>query len=123
MKWVGILLVVVLCTSGCYKTVYMNVQGNRNTTKMTLEKLEKIPAYDEATWQHFFIWGWVPSEKIIEASKFCGGSEHIAGINTKQTFVQRLVEMVASYYINIYSPYDGHVVCDNTALIKKEDTL
>jgi hypothetical protein len=97
----------------------MNVQGDRNPTKVTFEQVENHPDYDNSEWLHFFIYGIVPSEKIIDAAKPCGGAEHIVSINTRQTFLQGLVQEAASYYINIYSPYDGHVVCDKTKISKQ----
>lgn len=122
MKQVIILLIVMFSISGCYRTVYMNVQGDRNPTKVTLEQLEKLPDYDDSNWLHFFIYGLVPSEKIIDVAQPCGGAEHIASINTRQTFLQGLVQEAASYYINIYSPYDGHVVCDKPKMPEKLDS-
>ncbi|MFA5073958.1 MAG: hypothetical protein WC539_08715 [Nitrospirota bacterium] len=102
---------IMLFISGCYRTVYMNVQGDASPKKMTIEELEKIPDFDETHWQHFFIYGWVPSEKIINAADICGGAGNIASIKTRLTPLEGLVGAVAGYYINIYSPYDGNVVC------------
>ena len=119
MRWITLVLMVVLLNSGCYKTVYMNVQGNKNPAKMTLEQVEKLPSYDDSNWLHFFIYGLVPSEKIIDVAEPCGGAEHIVSINTRQTGLQLLVQAAASYYVNIYSPYDGHVVCDKTKISKQ----
>jgi hypothetical protein len=65
------------------------------------------------SWQHFFIWGWIPGEKRINAASACGGAEHVKRIETRQTFAQGLIEAVASYYFNIYAPYTGAVICDD----------
>jgi hypothetical protein len=121
MRRILLLLIVVLSVSGCYKTVYMNVQGDKTPAKMTLEQLEKVPDFDETDWFHYFIYGLVPSEKTIDAGKLCGGSENILSINTKQSFLQALVTEIASYYINIYSPYSAYVVCDKTKMAQKLD--
>lgn len=32
-------------------------------------------------------------------------------IETRQTFLEGLVESFAGYYINVYSPYDAKVIC------------
>jgi hypothetical protein len=123
MKRLILFLAVVLSISGCYRTVYMNVQGDKNSTKMTLEQLEKLPDYDDSSWLHFFIFGLVPNEKVIDVAKPCGGAEHIASINTRQTTLQVLVRLVANINsINIYSPYDGHVVCDKPKMPEKSDS-
>lgn len=42
------------------------------------------------------------------------GVEHVKQIETRQTFVQGLIAAFAGYYINIYSPYTGAVICDHT---------
>ena len=37
-------------------------------------------------------------------------------IRTQQTFTQGLVEILASYYVNIYSPYDAEFLCDSVVV-------
>jgi hypothetical protein len=49
---------------------------------------------------------------VIDAASYCGGPAHVDRIETQQSFVQGLIAAVAGYYINIYSPYTGRVVCD-----------
>lgn len=44
----------------------------------------------------------------------CGGDAHVARIETRQTFVQGLIQSFAGYYINIYAPYNGAVKCDHS---------
>ena len=121
MRKILLILILVFSVSGCYKTVYMNVQGDKAPVKMTLEQLEKAPGFDETDWHHYFIYGLIPNEKTFDAGKLCNGPENILSINTKQTFVQGFVEHLASYYINIYSPYSGQVVCDKTKMVKVID--
>lgn len=111
--------ILIFSVSGCYKTVYMNVQGEKATPKMTIEQLEKTPDFEENDWHHYFIYGLVPKEKVIEAAKKCEGAENVLSITTRQTFLQKLVEQLASYYINIYSPYSAYVVCDKSKLVSK----
>ena len=114
-----LLIVMLSALTGCHRAVYTNVQGDRKPQELTMKQLEALPDYDETSWQHFFIYGLLPSEQIIEAAQLCRGSEHIAAIKTKQTFLEGLVASVAGYYINIYSPYDGHVVCDSSIRTKQ----
>lgn len=119
MRKILLMLILVLSISGCYRTVYMNVQGNNAPAKMTFEQLEKVPGFDETDWHHYFIYGLIPSEKNFDAAKQCNGSQNILSINTRQTFLQVLVEGVAGYNrINIYSPYSGNVICDKTKMPK-----
>jgi hypothetical protein len=58
------------------------------------------------------VYGWVPDELIVDAAAYCNGTERIERIETEQSFVQGLIAAFAGYYINIYSPYTGRVVCD-----------
>lgn len=119
MKPLSTILLIMLLTSGCHRTVYTNVQGANNPKKYTFEQLENFIDHSESGWQHFYVYGWAPAERVINASSKCGSVEHIASINTKQTFVEGLVAAFAGYYINIYSPYDGVVVCDNNKMITR----
>ena len=99
---------ILLAASGCFRTVYHHLEP---------------PSYQPATqsvrpnrelnsgWQHFFIYGWAPGEKVIDAAGRCGGAGQVQEIRTEQTFLQGFIGAVAGYYINIYSPYTGEVVC------------
>jgi len=109
-------LLVVLTSSGCYRAVYTNIQGiNAGSVKDKPSVI--VDTSNESGWQHFFIYGLVPDEKIINVSEICGGKEHIKNISTRRTFAQGLIAAFAGYYINIYSPYDGKVECDNDVRI------
>ena len=69
----------------------------------------------EATgWQSFFVYGWAPGEKRIDAAEECGGTEKIHSIRTRRTFLEGLVPAFAGYYIDIDSPWDGAVYCTQT---------
>lgn len=101
------LLVVLVLASGCYRTTYLNLTPT--------EKTEAAPVPGAATqshghWQHFFLFGWIPEVKVIRAAQLCG-TGRVQQIHTEQTFLQGLVETLASYYVNIYSPWTGMVVC------------
>lgn len=100
--------VLLLATIGCARTVYTNLHPQAPVPAVR-------PAPDPAkpqAWRHFFVFGWVPGELLIDAEADCGGSEHIERIETRESFVQGLIASVAGYIINVYSPYTGRVVCD-----------
>lgn len=63
-------------------------------------------------WRHFFLFGWIPGEMVIDAAAYCGGTDRIERIETRESFVQGFIAAFAGYYVNIYSPYTGRVVCD-----------
>jgi hypothetical protein len=44
----------------------------------------------------------------------CGDANHVEEIQTEQTFVEGLIATFAGYYVNIYSPYNGKVVCSGS---------
>ena len=111
LLWV---ILVSFCLFGCSRAVYINVQGDKVAQKIPMERIESTPGFDDTQWQHFFLYGWVPDERIIDAAKLCNGKEHIVAIKTKETFLEGLVTQAATVYINIYSPYDGCVVCDKS---------
>jgi hypothetical protein len=101
----GLLLAV---GPACARTVYTNLQPQVTSPPVPADVDRSSPRY----WRHFFLFGWAPGEMIIDAAAYCGGTERIERIETRQSFVQGLIAAVAGYYINIYSPYTGRVVCD-----------
>lgn len=103
----SILVAVALAvTPGCYRTRYVHFEPAATT--------EPTTPFTPATsgWRHFFLYGWVPDELRIDAASQCGGPEHVHSIETEQTFLQGLIATFATYYINIYAPWTGRVVCD-----------
>ena len=88
---------------------------------MNLRELDTIPPPTPAQpepvsrWQHFFVWGWFPIERVIDAGRACGGPEKVHAIETRQTFLQGLIAVFAGYYVNVNSPYNGEVVCEGAA--------
>ena len=100
-------LLLCLVLSACYRTHYVNFSPDNPGRGAA-------PAQDKPVrsgWQHFFIWGWVPNEKIIDAREACGGSQNVDSIKTRRTFLEGLVAAFAGYYINIYSPWNGEIYC------------
>lgn len=104
------LICFLLATApACARTVYTNLHPQ-------LPAPAVAPHADQSSarsWRSFFIFGWVPGELVIDASAYCNGTDRIERIETRQSFVQGLVAAFAGYYINIYSPYSGRVVCDH----------
>jgi len=99
-----------LLLAGCYRTQYVNLMREPafDPPRAVADAPKPKP---HSSWQHFFIWGWVPDERVIPAGDVCGGPEWVKEIRTERTFVQGLIATFAGYYINIYSPYTGGVVC------------
>jgi hypothetical protein len=48
----------------------------------------------------------------IDSRGICGDG-NVHEIQTRRTFLQGLVAVLASYYINIYSPWEGKTICGN----------
>lgn len=112
MRRACVLLLLLLGAGGCYRTSYSNLappvpMSEREPPTTTGSRVPASP------WRHFWVYGWAPGELVIDAAATCGGTNHVAQIETRQTFAQGLIAAFAGYYINIYSPYTGAVVCDN----------
>ena len=102
------LLALTLLTS-CYRTHYENFSP-ANPNRAPLQ--QPTPRHQHGSgWRSFFLWGWVPSEIVIDARTACGGAENVDSIETRRTFVEGLVAAFAGFYVNIYSPYNGAVFC------------
>ena len=100
-------LLLCLVLSACYRTHYVNFSPDNPVRGAALASDKPV----RNGWQHFFIWGWVPNEKIIDAREACGGSQNVDSIKTRRTFLEGLVAAFAGYYINVYSPWDGAIYC------------
>jgi hypothetical protein len=105
------LCLILVTATACARTVYTNLHPQFPIPVAASDVDPARPQY----WRHFFVFGWVPGELLIDAAGYCGGTQHIERIETRQSFVQGLIESVAGYYINVYSPYTGRVVCDRHA--------
>lgn len=105
----ALLMLYALLATSCYRTVYTNFGAVDDPPPATPEQLDGWRARN--TWQHFFIWGWIPEELFIDARKRCGQADNIRAVETRRTFLEGLVAQFAGYYINIYSPYDAAVRC------------
>jgi hypothetical protein len=109
MRLAIVLLIVAAAAVGCFRTRYVNLEPLSVKPQMLASS---VPPPSE--WRSFFVYGWAPGELVIDAAKACGGIEHVKRIETEQTFLEGLVSAFAGYYINIYSPYNGAVICDDT---------
>jgi hypothetical protein len=103
-------LLVCLGLAGCYRTHYANFSP-QNPNRMGTAAAAPAPTRSTSGWQHFFVWGWFPVERTFDAKQECGGSENVAAIRTRRTFLEGLVAAVAGFYVNIYSPWDGAIDC------------
>ena len=106
-KRVGLLLLCA-CLPGCFRTVYRNLLPPNAPTPVETDKTlnKKMPR----GWQHFFLYGLIPDERVIDAAALCEGEEHVKTVETRNTFVQRLVSAYG-----IYTPWNAHVTCDHPA--------
>ncbi len=103
-----VILVLASSSSSCYRARYLNLRAPELGVVPP-----STPARPEAVsrWQHFFVFGWVPGERVIDAARACGGPENVQAIETRQTFAQGLIAFLTTVYVPIYTPYNGDVVC------------
>jgi hypothetical protein len=105
----ALLAAVVATGAGCARTVYTHLAPPADGVAHEHESSDRS---SPQAWRHFFLFGWVPGELVIDGAHYCGGAEHVERIETRQSFVQGLIYQLAGYYINVYAPYTGRVVCD-----------
>ena len=66
----------VLCAAtGCFRTVYHHLEPPTYVPTATARVVR-----EDSSWQHFFLYGWVPSERVINAASECGGVERVQDI-------------------------------------------
>jgi Bor protein len=97
----------LLLLTACYRTHYENFSPNNPMRNAQQGQPDRVGS----GWQHFFLFGWVPTKRTIDARQRCGGAENVHSIQTRETFLQGLIAEFAGYYINIYSPWTGEVYC------------
>ncbi|MEN8183664.1 MAG: hypothetical protein ABFS46_14135 [Myxococcota bacterium] len=102
-------LVLSLFLASCYRTHYVNFSP-QNPDRAPAATAA-APVRSGGGWQDFFLYGWVPGELTIDARQKCRGAENVDSVRTRRTFLEGLVAAVAGFYINIYSPWDGAVYC------------
>lgn len=103
---------LLLCAvlSGCFRTTYVNLHP---ADAAPPSEPPSVQPRRGGAWQSFFLYGWVPGDRQIDAAARCGGGEHVESIETRRTFLEGLVAAFAGYYINVYSPWNGRVNCDH----------
>jgi hypothetical protein len=106
---IAAVLILGLSLTGCFRTHYANFSP-LNPDRAGAAAAA-APVRSTSGWQHFFLFGWVPSKLTIDAKQECGSPEHVDSIDTRQTFLEGLVESVAGFYINVYAPWDAVVHC------------
>lgn len=111
MRWSLACLIALALLTSCYRTHYVNFSPTNPLRSPTAGQA----ARHGREWQHFFLWGWVPSERQFDARAACGGAENIDSIRTQETFLEGLVSAFAGYYVNIYSPWNGAIYCNPPA--------
>lgn len=106
MRAAAFVLTLVLA-SGCYRIHYVNFSPEAAREPGAATE----PVRAGRGWQHFFLYGWVPGTRSIDARVQCGGAENIDSIQTRRTALQGLAAAIAGFFINIYSPWNGAVYC------------
>ena len=114
-------LLALLLLDGCFHTVYRNLQPpNAPPVVETPATLARKP---RSSWQSFFLYGWFPTERPIDAAQQCGGDAHVAAIETEQTLGQGLIEIATILLsgaailvpVGVFAPWTAQVACDHPA--------
>ena len=101
-----VILALASSSSSCYRARYVNLRGPDLGVVPPPTPARPEPV---SRWQHFFLFGWVPGERVIRAGSACGGPQKVQAIETRQTFAQGLIY---AFVGDIYAPYNGEVVCE-----------
>jgi len=100
---------LVSIATACYRTRYVNLPL---VSQLPQPSSETQPP-PSSGWHNFFVYGWAPGERVIDASAACGGADKVESVETRRRFVQGLIATFAGYsVVNIYSPYEGKVICE-----------
>ena len=116
----GAALLALLLFDGCFRTVYRNLQPPN--APPVVETPTTLATNPRSSWQSFFVYGWFPSERPIDAAQQCGGDAHVAAIETGQSFGQALIEIAALLVtgagilvpVGVYAPWSAQVSCDHS---------
>ncbi len=103
----ALVLLAMIAAGGCYRTQYFNLH------LPAAEAQNPVATRTEPSgWQHYFLFGWVPSERVYDSDAACGPQASVSEIRTQRTFLEGVVEQVSNVYgVNIYSPYDAEIFC------------
>lgn len=98
--------VLLLVSAGCYRNVYTGLAMPAESSAVL------APTARSSSWRSFYLYGYLPSELVVDAAAECGGAALVREIRTRQTFTQGLISMFAtSSGVNAYAPWTGEVVC------------
>lgn len=100
--------------SGCYRTLYRNLQPVN--APPVVEDASAVHPRLRSSWQSFFMYGWFPLDRNIDANRQCGEG-HVKAVETQQSFAQGTTAwaVMVLFYLGIYSPWDAAVSCDHPA--------
>lgn len=108
---------------GCYRTRYVNFEPPPDGGERVRELTSIAEGYTKKNgWQHFYLFGWVPSKRTYPVDVICLGADRIESIQTRRTFTEGLVAAFAGYYINVYSPYNAAFECKPPPAAQDEQT-
>jgi hypothetical protein len=97
---------VFLLASGCFRAVYTNLEPPDPYF------VPRTPGPRSSSWRSFYLYGYLPSELVVDAGAECGGATRVREIRTRQTFTQGLIRMFAtSSGVNAYAPWTAEVLC------------
>jgi hypothetical protein len=101
-----LLATAVLAASGCYRINYVNLQAPPGAPAAAT-----VPHSPPSGVQHFFVYATLPNERAYKADGVCGPGNEVREIRTRRTFLPGLISALASYYVELYAPYDLQIVC------------
>ena len=103
---IALLMMLVPAVQGCYRAVYTRLEpSDPAATAVTSTRRS-------SSWKNFYLYGYLPSELVVDAAAECGSAARVSEIRTRQTFTQGLIRMFASSSgVNAYAPWTGEVVC------------
>lgn len=99
-------IVLLVASAGCFTTRYYNFPSRPDEQEAT----------DPHAWgrrgasgtQPFFLYGWIPVERVIPADLECGAPENIWRIETEQSASDYILTTIT---MGIYTPWTGKVIC------------
>jgi hypothetical protein len=107
----AVLVLASLLVIGCYRIHYVNFSPEAATEPGAVT----APVRVGRGWQHFYLFGWVPRVRTIDARAKCGGAENVDSIQTRWTALQSLATVFTTLLpfplINVYAPWNGAVYC------------
>lgn len=94
------LALTLFALGGCYRTRYVDLGPPELLAP-------GVPREHVNRWQHFFLAGLAPGERVVSVPAVCGDAG-AAELETEQTLPQAIVGGLTRV---IYTPYTARVVC------------